>query len=899
MTSEKSMELEGFEEEKEKDRQAELPDLRGKSRYVGVYGITQSGKTVYFACLLHKLQVINEAKAKVQLDRWAVRFPAEVEAEGFRVVRSLERGKKIHPTDPSTRIEFGASFTRWSSFPPRRQTHTFRSHDISGEVFSNWRLQDDITPQMTDELEKMVRRAKGLILLVDPTHELIQDEDAGLQDHVLSSLIRSNAVGAFGRLKRPVAIVLTKADIPSVARRFQTPSRSERDSVETDCELYERATKHQDELGVQFVQKHFPKVWQLIEKEMARRKRSRVTVKVISSTGWEGSDLEQKAESDPGSGFAAPLGIWQPSDPKARRVQPWRVIEPFEWMLEQLRSSIDRHWRAVIVTLILATLFLTGGVMLWFEARAYKQRTPLLADARRLADRGDFDGAHASLAKASAIDASFFGLGDFDETWRYVTLLQEFGILEQYFASGNFGAARARLAHLAKNGFTEESLARCRARMAKPLRAWLEVHQEPLVQSGRWVRKSYRQVLRNAEVAEKTFPDQSWAQRALAVARVRLILVEAEKDISSGPVVGKKSINYLDLAWGKLQQVDEADRPAISAELQFLARRLAELGIAEMKRHSTLASSTPASLHAKAAWLDSLRRQPWAQRPVESEHWSSRLRALAAFREGKPTEGVKAIERLGKAARTQVSKADVESLMRLQKLCEKAAEMVFCLGGTFVLGSTESSGYSPLRKRKVGAFYITKKEITKGQYAQFLRGSGWWPKDSDAFLLDWSGSPPQPPETERDSAVCYVNADDALAYARFNGLDLDLPTEDEWEIAAGWEYPTGPLRPYPYGHTYDLKRTTTGRSAGRMGASPSGCEDMAGGVWEWVKPLASTLNITKTFYLKGGCGRDLDHFEKDYVVQRTRVTYRRKASRERRQLQFGFRCVLRVSAALR
>jgi iron(II)-dependent oxidoreductase len=89
--------------------------------------------------------------------------------------------------------------------------------------------------------------------------------------------------------------------------------------------------------------------------------------------------------------------------------------------------------------------------------------------------------------------------------------------------------------------------------------------------------------------------------------------------------------------------------------------------------------------------------------------------------------------------------------------------------------------------------------------------------------------------------VCWFEAD---AFARWRGRRL--PTEAEWEKAASWDPGTGvgTKRLRPWGEADDADRATLARPGARFGpdavgahpggASPWGCLDLLGGVWEWT-----------------------------------------------------------------
>jgi hypothetical protein len=76
---------------------------------------------------------------------------------------------------------------------------------------------------------------------------------------------------------------------------------------------------------------------------------------------------------------------------------------------------------------------------------------------------------------------------------------------------------------------------------------------------------------------------------------------------------------------------------------------------------------------------------------------------------------------------------------------------------------------------------VAVREVTNGEYFEFLKASGYRPLVGNRFLAHWVDGAPAPGTL--DQPVTYVELADARAYAEWAGGRL--PTEDEWQVAAG------------------------------------------------------------------------------------------------------------------
>ncbi len=232
-----------------------------------------------------------------------------------------------------------------------------------------------------------------------------------------------------------------------------------------------------------------------------------------------------------------------------------------------------------------------------------------------------------------------------------------------------------------------------------------------------------------------------------------------------------------------------------------------------------------------------------------------------------------------------------------------ASQMIAIPAGSFEMGNNGNEPFTPfneLPKRTVtlAAYSISKYEVTRGWYRQFINAGGYskqslWSAAGWSWKVNYSRTQPQfwtatqswtPGQSftqTDDHPVVGVTYYEAEAFCKWAGGHL--PTEAQWERAARWTGTAANV--YPWGNVWDVEKFNNFYDHNPAGggfqryqtapvgsyiasASPVGCQDMAGNVWEWTQdwyksyPSSATpLDYTNTYRtMRGGGWGSVDSY---------------------------------------
>ena len=230
------------------------------------------------------------------------------------------------------------------------------------------------------------------------------------------------------------------------------------------------------------------------------------------------------------------------------------------------------------------------------------------------------------------------------------------------------------------------------------------------------------------------------------------------------------------------------------------------------------------------------------------------------------------------------------------------SDMIRIPAGSFLLGSTNCESERPPHYVDVQTFSIGRYPVTNSEYRIFVQEGGEYPSH-------WRG--PDDPLILDDHPVTWISWYDALAYCRWfsekTGMPYRLPSEAEWEKAAGWDPQSECKRLYPWGDDWNksycnsrqstLMHTTPVDKYAPYGESFYGVADLVGNIWEWCSSQFTTYPYEKDD------GRENLHISHDRVLRggsfatdsdSVHCTARIGCHPRTRERGFGFRVALSV-----
>ncbi len=253
-------------------------------------------------------------------------------------------------------------------------------------------------------------------------------------------------------------------------------------------------------------------------------------------------------------------------------------------------------------------------------------------------------------------------------------------------------------------------------------------------------------------------------------------------------------------------------------------------------------------------------------------------------------------------------------------ISDTGSRMLFMPGGQFRLGNDEGDDdEQPSRSVSLEPYYIDETEVTNGAYAQCVSAGECDPPATNraSFYTDYYGNPEY-----AEYPVLFVNWYQAQEFCQWRGDRL--PTEAEWEKAAGFDPQEAIKYTYPWGNNFEGTRVnycdtncyrgdrdsafddaysdTAPVGTYPEGRSPIGAYDMLGNVMEWtadwydrntyttgpdVNPMGPVEGFTKS--VRGGSWLS--------PREELRITARTFYDPNEVRANIGFRCAADVEAS--
>ena len=220
------------------------------------------------------------------------------------------------------------------------------------------------------------------------------------------------------------------------------------------------------------------------------------------------------------------------------------------------------------------------------------------------------------------------------------------------------------------------------------------------------------------------------------------------------------------------------------------------------------------------------------------------------------------------------SARDSESGLPLEIVDEKdGAVMVLVPGGLCTVYSFAGEKKEKV-EQDIPAFYIDKYEVTNARFCAFLDATGrvvtpegraYMDLNAPGSRIKSEGGHCKVQDGFAKHPVVNVTHYGAEAYAAWAGKQL--PTQAQWQKAAGWDPVNRQMRTYPWGDKFDGALANHGTARGaedgsdgfketaevgsfEKGASFFKAFNMAGNVWEWCGPIEKKIEIVDSLGTK-------------------------------------------------